>query len=117
MTGAYIRGKGSMVDLVYKPITLGYEKLTCIINNLFIETCSIVPFTLFLRKSVVTMRFTQIAALLSMSAIACAQLTYNITQANAPGNRDKYHCLYASHPLGSRYKLGLPFIRAVQDIS
>ncbi|KNG48427.1 hypothetical protein DDE82_002125 [Stemphylium lycopersici] len=39
------------------------------------------------------MRFTQVAALLSTSATASAQLTYNITQASASGNREKYCCL------------------------
>ncbi|KAF1834750.1 hypothetical protein BDW02DRAFT_497573 [Decorospora gaudefroyi] len=39
------------------------------------------------------MRFTQIAALLSLSAVTSAQLTYNITQAYAKGNWKKYRCL------------------------
>lgn len=45
------------------------------------------------------MRFAHVTALLSISAIACAQLTYNITQATVPGNRDKYRCLYVSQNL------------------
>ncbi|CAI9636489.1 hypothetical protein GT037_003681 [Alternaria burnsii] len=39
------------------------------------------------------MRFTQIATLLSVAAAASAQYTYNITQAEKPGNMEKYKCL------------------------
>jgi hypothetical protein len=39
------------------------------------------------------MRFTQIATLLSVAAAASAQYTFNITQAEKPGNMEKYKCL------------------------
>jgi hypothetical protein len=38
---------------------------------------------------------TSITALLTLTiaSLAHAQLTYNVTQANAPGNSEKYSCL------------------------
>ena len=41
------------------------------------------------------MRFPTVTTILtlSISAIATAQLTFNVTQAFAPGNWEKYHCL------------------------
>jgi hypothetical protein len=39
------------------------------------------------------MRFTSIATVLSVTAVASAQLTYNVTQAYAKGNFAKYRCL------------------------
>jgi len=45
--------------------------------------------------TIIIMRFSQIATLLSVAAAASAQYTYNITQAEKHGNMEKYKCLYA----------------------
>jgi hypothetical protein len=55
------------------------------------------------------MRFTHLAAALSLSAVASAQLTYNVTQAYAKGNWEKYRCLYVApsyHPIA--FPISLP---------
>ncbi|KAI2482132.1 CFEM domain containing protein [Pyrenophora tritici-repentis] len=41
------------------------------------------------------MRFSQITAILSITAVASAQVTFNLTKAYKKGNWDKYHCLDA----------------------